>query len=52
MMLPVRYRAGLRHRDRWRVAEMLRENPDYSATTQDATWISGVICSVRMIWCA
>ncbi len=24
----------------------------YSATTRDATWISGVICSVRMIWCA
>jgi len=28
MMLPVRYRARLRHRDRWRVAEMLREHPD------------------------
>ena len=28
MMLPVRCRAGLRHRDRWRVTEMLRSQPD------------------------
>jgi hypothetical protein len=52
MMLPVRYRAGLRHRDRWRVAEMLRENPDLLCHDPGRDMISGVICSVRMIWCA
>jgi hypothetical protein len=29
-MLPARCRKALRHRDRWRVAEMLREQPDLS----------------------
>ena len=35
MMLPVRYRTGLRHRDRWRVGEMLRSQPDLRETNPE-----------------
>ena len=34
-MLPPESRKGLRHRDRWRVADMLREQPDL--TRRDAS---------------
>ncbi len=39
--IPGAFRIGKR-RSHWR----------FRATTRDATWISGVICSVGMIWCA
>jgi hypothetical protein len=43
MMLQPANRNALRHCDRWRTADMLREQPDLSR--RDATWIFGVICS-------
>ena len=35
MMLPRRYRRGLRHRDRWRVEQMLAEQPDLREADAD-----------------